>query len=232
MKNKKLAKATAVCALAGVMLIGGAMAYFTDTDTATNEFTVGKVSIDLTEPGWTPPENITPNQEITKDPKITNDGKNSAFVFLQVKVPTKSVITASEDGTKIPADPARPNELFTYQVKPGWTEINTAADETIGSQTYKVHTYVWGTAEACTALDKGVTTSSSLFDSIKFINVIEGEGLEETQLDVIVDAYGIQTTDINGDKTKPTDVWAVLQKQTPTVDSVNLPEAGDPDVGA
>lgn len=231
MKNKKLAKATAVCALAGVMLIGGAMAYFTDTDTATNEFTVGKVSIDLTEPGWTPPENITPNQEIEKDPQITNDGKNSAYVFLQVKVPKKSVITANEDGTKIPADPARPNELFTYQVKEGWTEIGTAAEETIGSQKYNVHTYVWGTAEACKAVDKGVTTGS-LFDSIKFINVIEGEGLEETQLDVIVDAYGIQTTDINGDKTKPVDVWAVLQKQTPTVDSVNKPAAGDSGVGA
>lgn len=229
MKNKKLAKATAVCALAGVMLIGGAMAYFTDTDTATNEFTVGKVSIDLTEPGWTPPENITPNQEITKDPKITNDGVNSAYVFLQVKVPTKSVITANEDGTK---NPEEVKELFTYQVKPGWTELGTAADEEIGGQDYKVHTYVYGTAEACTALDKGVTTSSSLFDSIKFINVIEGEGLEETQLDVIVDAYGIQTTDINGDKTKPADVWAVLQNQTPTVDSVNKPTAGDSGVGA
>lgn len=231
MKNKKLAKATAVCALAGVMLIGGAMAYFTDTDTATNEFTVGKVSIDLKEPGWTPPTDITPNQEITKDPQITNDGKNSAFVFLQVKVPTKSVITANEDGTKIPADPARPNELFTYQVKEGWTEIGTAADDTIDGQTYKVHTYVWGSAEACTALAKTATTGT-LFDSIKFINVIEGEGLEETQLDVIVDAYGIQTTDINGDKTAPLDVWAVLQKQTPTVDSVNQPEAAEPGAGA
>lgn len=224
MKNKKLAKATAVCALAGVMLIGGAMAYFTDADTATNEFTVGKISIDLTEPGWTPPENITPNQEITKDPMITNDGVNSAYVFLQVKVPKKSVITANEDGTK---NAEAEKELFTYQVKSGWTEINKAAEETIGGQKYNVHTYVWGSADACTALAKTATTGS-LFDSIKFINVIEGEGLEETQLDVIVDAYGIQTTDINGDKTAPLDVWAVLQKQTPTVDSVNQPEAAEP----
>lgn len=223
MKNKKVAKATAVCALAGVMLIGGAMAYFTDADTATNEFTVGKISIDLTEPGWIPPEDITPNQEIEKDPQITNDGVNSAYVFMQVKVPTKSVITANEDGTK---NAEAVKELFTYQVKEGWTEIGTAADDTIGGQTYKVHTYVWGTGEACTAVDKGVTTGS-LFDSIKFINVIEGEGLEETQLDVIVDAYGIQTTDINGDKTKPADVWAVLHAQTPTVGDVNLPEADD-----
>lgn len=228
MKNKKVAKATAVCALAGVMLIGGAMAYFTDADTATNEFTVGKISIDLTEPGWTPPEDITPNQEIEKDPQITNDGVNSAYVFMQVKVPTKSVVTANEDGTK---NAEAVKELFTYQVKEGWTEMGTAADETIDSQTYKVHTYVWGTDEACTAVAKD-TTTGSLFDSIKFINVIEGEGLEETQLDVIVDAYGIQTTDINGDKTKPADVWAVLHAQTPTVGDVNLPEAGDPDVGA
>lgn len=227
MKNKKLAKAAAVCSLAGVMLIGGAMAYFTDADTATNEFTVGKISIDLKEPGWTPPKDITPNQEITKDPQITNDGVNSAYVFMQVKVPTKSVITANEDGTK---NAEAVKELFTYQVKEGWTEIGTAADDTIGGQTYKVHTYVWGTAEACTAVAKDATTGS-LFDSIKFINVIEGEGLEETQLDVIVDAYGIQTTDINGDKTAPLDVWAVLQNQTPTVNDVNQPEAEEPGEG-
>ena len=140
MKNKKLAKAAAVCSLAGVMLIGGAMAYFTDADTATNEFTVGKISIDLKEPGWTPPKDITPNQEITKDPQITNDGVNSAYVFMQVKVPTKSVITANEDGTK---NAEAVKELFTYQVKEGWTEIGTAADDTIDGQTYKVHTYVW-----------------------------------------------------------------------------------------
>ena len=56
----------AATAMIGVLAIGGISAYFTDGDTATNTFTVGKVSIDLQEPNWNPPKDITPNQEIKR----------------------------------------------------------------------------------------------------------------------------------------------------------------------
>lgn len=41
-RNKAL-----VLGLVGVMTIGGIAAYFTDGDTQTNTFTVGKISLDL-----------------------------------------------------------------------------------------------------------------------------------------------------------------------------------------
>ena len=47
-------KMCTVCAVIGVMLLGSATAFFTDQGSAANEFIVGNVSVDLTEPGWNP----------------------------------------------------------------------------------------------------------------------------------------------------------------------------------
>lgn len=207
---KKRIKTMLVCtALAGTLAIGGVMAYFTDGDTTTNTFTVGKISLDLEEPNWEPPENITPNQEIKKDPQITNTGNNSEFVFVEVIVPYKNVVTANEDGTK---NNAAERELFTYTVNQGWTEMGTGTKDTRNGTV--LHRYVYGTSTACTPLAKDQTTPT-LFDSVKFINVIEGQGLEESTQHIVVNAYGIQTTDINGGVTSPTEVWEVLSNQLP-----------------
>ena len=47
---KKKVTAIALCAaLLAVAIVGLSLAYFTDTDTATNTFTVGKVDIELIE---------------------------------------------------------------------------------------------------------------------------------------------------------------------------------------
>ena len=55
MKKNKTKTMGLMALLIGTMSIGGIMAYFTDGDTATNTFTVGKISIDLQEPEWVPP---------------------------------------------------------------------------------------------------------------------------------------------------------------------------------
>ena len=47
--KKKILSLCLVVALAAVAVIGGTMAYFTDTDTAANTFTHGNVKIDLVE---------------------------------------------------------------------------------------------------------------------------------------------------------------------------------------
>lgn len=54
------------------MTIGGMTAYFTDTESVVNEFTVGKISIKLTEPRWNPEngKDITPLKEVAKDPMV------------------------------------------------------------------------------------------------------------------------------------------------------------------
>ena len=77
----------------GLASIGGVSAYLTDFDSAQNQFTVGKVDIELDEPNWTPEEytKIEPGKEIDKDPQITNTGVNDAFVYLEISVPMADV---------------------------------------------------------------------------------------------------------------------------------------------
>ena len=206
----KIALLLGCAALAGTMAAGGIYAYFTDGETVTNTFTVGRVSLDLEEPDWIPPENITPEQEIEKDPQIVNDGINDEFVFLEVAVPYWNVVTAEPDGSK---NPAAELELFTYTVNTGWTEIGSGVKNT-ENQTV-THLYVYGTEAECTALAREETTHA-LFDSVRFINVVEGQGLEETTQHIILNAYGIQNSDINGGVTAPEEVWKVLSNQLPS----------------
>ena len=69
--------------------ISGTLAYLTATDTATNTFTVGNVSIDLQEPSYTGNnQTLLPGVEIAKDPQIKNTGSTEAWVWMEITVPT------------------------------------------------------------------------------------------------------------------------------------------------
>lgn len=220
MKKKNLDKIVLVGALIGCMSIGAVSAYFTDADTATNTFTVGKISIDLQEPDWVPPTDITPEQEFVKNPKIVNDGINDAYVFAEVVVPYANVVTANEDGTK---NQAADTELFSYDLKDGWIEVGTPAKDEIAKTV--THLYAYGTADAMTALVKDNETSA-VFDYVRFANIVEDQQLEATSLEVMVNAYAIQTANLNDGKdaldgnnadgvTAPDAVWAVVSAQIP-----------------
>jgi predicted ribosomally synthesized peptide with SipW-like signal peptide len=217
MNKKILARTILAVALVCIMTVGLISAYFTDIETKTNTFTVGSIDIELQEPNWVEPTDILPEQEIAKDPQIENVGANSAYVFLEVEVPYANVVTAAEDGTKNePVD----TELFSYTVNEGWVQIGEGTkDEDAKTVTYL---YAYGTADEMTALEKGATTST-LFDYVKFANVVNGQNLEGSTQYVIVKAYAVQTTNINSNKTEmdgnndggevtPADVWAVISK--------------------
>jgi len=264
-KNKKKAGALALVGLCGV---GATMAYFTDADTATNHFTVGKVDIDLTEDHWDPSadndhdnipdvQEVTPKQEYAKDPTITNTGKNKAYVFAKVKVPYRdNLVTANDNGTK---NAAQSVELFNYDVKDGWIEI-TNPDGADGKQNKTIHrvsgdaisdkarydantktvTHLYAYAKdnkTMTVLDKG-TTTVPVFDFIRFVNAVEDQKLEETALDVVVNGYAIQTTNINDGKTaldnnnadgktSPAEVWSALTNQAPSTAKENETQPTD-----
>ena len=263
-KNKKKAGALALVGLCGV---GATMAYFTDADTATNHFTVGKVDIDLTEDHWNPSadndkdgipdvQEVTPKQEYAKDPTITNTGKNKAYVFAKVKVPYRdNLVTANDNGTK---NATQSVELFNYDVKSGWIEI-TNPDTADGQQNKTIHRvsgdaisekaryddktktvthlYAYATDKAMTVLDKDAKTVP-VFDFIRFVNAVEDQNLEETPLDVVVNGYAIQTTNINDDKTplngdntdgkvSPDDVWSALTNQAPSTAKENETQPTD-----
>ena len=100
--KRNMEKILLLAGVLGLASIGGVSAYLTDFDSAQNQFTVGKVDIELDEPNWTPEEytKIEPGKEIDKDPQITNTGVNDAFVYLEISVPMADVMAADTDGSR------------------------------------------------------------------------------------------------------------------------------------
>lgn len=88
MKKKILALSMCI-ALAAIAIVGASLAYFTDTKTATNTFTMGNVKIKLDETDIKNPKgdrvtsneyNVYPGLVVDKDPTVHNTGKNGAWV--------------------------------------------------------------------------------------------------------------------------------------------------------
>ena len=87
--KRKLFAMCLVAALAATAVIGGTLAYFTDSDAAENTFTVGNVDIALTEPDWeaegkAEAETVYPGEPLAKDPTVENVGANPCFVRVSV----------------------------------------------------------------------------------------------------------------------------------------------------
>ena len=97
---KKILLLTGVLCLASV---GGVSAYLTDYDKVSNQFTVGKVDVELTEDNWKPDDHkkIEPGKVISKDPRIKNTGINDAYAYLEVSIPTANVIAAADNGSRL-----------------------------------------------------------------------------------------------------------------------------------
>lgn len=227
-KNSRKATTALAIALAGTLAVGGVMAYFTDADTTTNAFTVGKVSIALTEDKWDEnlAVNITPGTVLDKNPTITNDGINDAYIFATVTVPYKNIVCADEDGTRLAA---ADTELFSYNVNDGWVELSDYMDKDTENGTV-THLYAYAANDAMTTVK--ANDAATVFDAVRFCNVIEDEGLEKAELNIVVNGYAIQTDNIdaltgsvdddtNSDGTVvPAEVWDILIQQNPSLDAV------------
>ena len=97
--KKKLTTLVLLLAFAAVAVTGGTLAYFTDTENATNTFTMGNVAIELYEAKVNPDtwiavgENVTttsnvynnlyPGAVVIKNPTIKNVGNNPCYVRIQ-----------------------------------------------------------------------------------------------------------------------------------------------------
>ena len=96
MKKKSVLMAAIAVMLVAVLVVGGTLAYFTDTKSATNTFTVGDVKIKLDESNVNDPngDRVTSNEytgvlpgiQYKKDPVVTNTGKNDAYVRAVVTI--------------------------------------------------------------------------------------------------------------------------------------------------
>ena len=212
MKKKKTILAALVLLL--VVAVGGAIAYFTDTDTKTNTFTIGNVDISLTEDGWDAladdnnngipdvAEDMMPGESVTKNPTINNlSTKNPAYVFAKVEVPCTTIVAPATTS----------EELFTYTTNAGWTELSSAAVVACTSGGTATHVYYYGTGGTLTALAKAADastptpTSNPVFSSVTLRSTLKGnEGLTGNK-NIVVTGYGIQTEGLTS--TAPADVW-------------------------
>lgn len=230
--SKKVAALTA-CGLIAALGVSASVAYLTDGETTTNTFTVGKVTVDLSEPDYTPEDDVprVPLEEIAKDPTIANTGNNDMIAFMSFDIPMANVKLAEDDGTA-QAD-ASYQELFDFRadsgkydsVNTGWVKIsNTEVDENGDGNPEKM-TYLYGYQNVVKAAvdakaavgnpgEDGyvaavdaveATVVPSIFDHIRLANLIEGQ-IDEEQLEVPVRAYAIQADFLQNDADGTTNV--------------------------
>ena len=136
--NKKIKNGLFIAIIAGSLCIGGTMAYLTGREETVNEFTVGKIDIQLLEPHLETErsKNLIPTQEIPKDPQIKNTGQNDAFVYLEIAIPIRNVsIAGIREGNRISK---KNTELFTFSAGKEWTLL-----QSVQKGEDKVYTYAY-----------------------------------------------------------------------------------------
>lgn len=101
-KRKIVLLASALCMVA-ILAIGGTLAYFTDTDSATNTFTIGNVKIDLKETFDEENAVLRPGSQTTnkieKKVWIENTGSENAYVWYEWYIPSVLDSTDGSTGT-------------------------------------------------------------------------------------------------------------------------------------
>ena len=228
MNRKKTIAVALVLAL--ILIIGGMLAYFTDTDRKTNVFTLGdEVNISLTEANWDTTdsnsnnvpdaaEGLHPNTIVDKDPVINNESTTTpAYVFAEVIVPCYD----SEDADTLADKPlyklldSNGDALGTTvgsDGNSGWTLISVSSVDT----TNKTITYVYayGTSSTMTSLAKkpqsGTSSTPAVFSQVQVeptLTYAQSQTASATP-NIVVNAYGIQTDGL--DVTTPTAIYALF----------------------
>ncbi len=127
--KKKILSVALAASLAAVAVVSSSLAYFTDTETKTNEFTVGNVDITLTEEKWDADLNnkdLIPGKTIPKDPTITVDADSeTAYTFMKVELSDDFVdlltAYATAEGIEDPAQVI--DDWFVSEVHPKVMEM-------------------------------------------------------------------------------------------------------------
>ena len=129
MKKKKIVSLCLVIALVAVASLG-TLAYFTDTDSATNTFTVGKVDIELDEPAWKGnDQTLMPGTKLDKDPTITvKKDSEDCYLFVRLDmaryVPLLAAFLEDNDYELNDLQSHSVREAFTSQYLEGFVDAN------------------------------------------------------------------------------------------------------------
>lgn len=203
MKKKILALSMCI-ALAAIAIVGASLAYFTDTKTATNTFTMGNVKIELDETDIKNPEgdrvtsnayDVYPGAVVTKDPIVHNTGKNGAYIRATVNVSNwMNLVGAYYPDFK----PTFPNadykaalNLLVGELGEGWSVVDVVAGDvfTIGQFDAKFilkYDGVLATGAETTAMFQTVTIPAGIdnanadsFDEVKVVaQAIQADGFD------------------------------------------------------
>ena len=187
---KKLLYVVSAAVLTIAVSVGTTVSTVTDAEEKENNFSVASASLTVTEPLWENLEDedkvLYPGKKIVKDPTIINNGEVSLYVYARVQVPVKTVRTVSEDGTEIIESAAHP--LFTYEINDGWALLASSQSSSVSTAEY---VYAGGSVAPG-------ESAPPIFDSVTFLNVLEGELPQDTQLEIVVYGVGIQSDYVTG----------------------------------
>ena len=122
--KKKILALCLVVALAVTAVVGGTLAYFTDTDNETNTFTTGKVDITLNET-FTQESKLLPGKDIAKIVNVTNNAED-AYVRLHIAFPADTIYYGN-DGVQEYNNLVHFNQKYASLVAGEWNWTPTAA---------------------------------------------------------------------------------------------------------
>lgn len=173
MKKNKLIALSAAAILSATAVVGGTMAYFTDTDTETNTFTVGNVKIDLHESNgagavdkdyqdWLAEKTLVPTTKakeentIAKIVTVENTGASDAYLWAEIWIPA-----ALDDGDdNSPQAPGLGNSLhFNYADGVVETKATYLGSKEINGVIYNGYVHY---EEDAAAITKGNATNALL----------------------------------------------------------------------
>lgn len=187
--KKKVVLGVAVVALGALLAVGGTLAWFTDTETATNVITTGLVDISLTEAKPATPlggsveknENggysyagITPGSALDKKPEVALvNNSNDAWVRVQVEA------TADAAGVDL--------------TKMVYMKDNTVVEPELVDG--KLYFY----CDKKLSLADGETSSWAPFDTVSFPGADFGNEFANAKIDIVLTAEAIQSDNLGAE---------------------------------
>lgn len=158
MKKKKVLALGMVACLAATAVVGGTLAYFTDTDAKSNVFTTGNVDIALIEnfgdndpatpekliPSTGNDTNGTPINSVTKEVSVKNTGSEKAYVRVHIAIP--SILDEGDEALDAKTNVLHFNRGADSIGEGKWTWLENTYAATIDSIDYNVYVATYGTA--------------------------------------------------------------------------------------
>ena len=189
--KKKILALCLVVALAVTAVVGGTLAYFTDTDAKTNTFTTGKVDITLNETFNEQTAKLLPGKDIAKIVNVTNN-EEDAYVRLHIAFPADTLDYSKDAGLFEYNNLVHYNQKYASMAPGQWNWTKTA--EGVGGahpgypgngNNYNAYTttidnteYVVFVVTYMTRLEKGTnTTTDAIFQVYldKYADTDDGE---------------------------------------------------------